>query len=217
MTTVAQNTVEALPLEIWARCIAEACHGEHYMTSLLAFTTVSKTWSYYIVNTPSLWANIHVNDADGDSMATIAAFLHLSGSVQLSLTIRVPLSRNWDAVVTILIPHRDRIRDITIQSDYEDHSKELRRKRVTDDEIRSTMSKLVQDLHFLNASSIKYLDVDIGRPVELEVDWVPPNIISGGHWIFPLGPTAPIFPQFMPLDLSIRRSTYPTWSSICLT
>jgi hypothetical protein len=182
---MSRDIVEVLPSEIWQRCIARACHGDRYMATLLKLTLVSRRWCRLLTETSTLWSNIHVNDADEDSLATIAVFLHLSSKVQLSLIIWVPLSEGWDTICPGILPHRDRIRAITLRIKSEFHSATCERKTtISDAKLREYLQHVFVTLSF--PTSVEYLDVIPARPVKMESILVPLNIASAGNWLVPL-------------------------------
>jgi hypothetical protein len=181
---MAQDILQVLPFEIWERCIAEACLGERYMANLLIFTMISTRWCRFITEAPTLWATIHVNDADEDSMATIALFLHLSRQAQLSLRVWAPLSESWNNIYSMIFSSKDRIREVILQTDSQSHLADCSFNiPIGNAELRRNLQQIFKTLGF--PVSIEHLDLNANRPVRMDPDWVPPNLISAGNWVVP--------------------------------
>jgi hypothetical protein len=190
-STMSRDIIEVLPPEIWQRCIAQACHGDRCMAILLKLTMVSRRWCQLLIGTPTLWANIHVNDADEDSLATIAVFLHLSCDVQLSLIVSAPLSGRWDTIYPIILPHRHRIRAITLRIKSEFHSATCGLKTtISDAELPQNLQHVFVTLRF--PTSVEYLNVIPNRPVRMQSIGVPSNIVSAGNWLVPFRSLEPL-------------------------
>jgi hypothetical protein len=200
-STVSRDIAEVLPFEIWQRCIAQACHGDRYMATLLKLTMVSRMWCRYLTGAPTLWANISVNDTDEDSLATIAVFLHLSCKTQLSLVIWTPLSESWDTIYPIILPHTGRIRAIALRIKSEFHSAACGLETaISEAELQQHLQHVFATLDF--PTSVEYLDVIPDHPVKMESVWVPVSLVSAGNWLVPLGTLQPSSSKLRHLSIS---------------
>lgn len=187
MTTLAAfgDILGILPLEIWQRCIAEACQGDNYMASLLSFTMVSTKWRQFLIETPTLWTTIHINDGDEDSLATISLFLYLSRTAKLSLNIWVPISKDWTRIYPLIFHRREQIRDIILLANTESHFTDCKsRISISDVTFEHNLRDIFKTLDF--PTSIEYLDVISDRQIKMSDDWIwaPPSLVSAGRWIY---------------------------------
>lgn len=200
-----RDLIKALPPELWVWCISGACRGEHYMTNLSVLLIVSKSWNRCLLHTPTLWATIHVNDADENSMALIPTFLLRSQSCKLSLAIWVPLSGKWNEILPLFSPHRDRIREVILQNHYLSHNVGCSFKiAASDDDFCHILNRVLQDLGRPN--SIEFLDLIVEHPVAMDLTWVPPNLVSARNWLLPQSFFRQPFVRFTFHHLSIKAS-----------
>ncbi|KAG8785521.1 hypothetical protein FRC15_001206 [Serendipita sp. 397] len=111
-----------LPNEIFINILSKAIQdtwAADWIPDLLVFTLVSMRWQKILVSSPGLWKVIAVREDDMLMEAKLSVALHLSGSAPLFLRLQPPL-RNWKEIVSSLLPHRDRITEVTLDLDKED-------------------------------------------------------------------------------------------------
>ncbi|KIM26183.1 hypothetical protein M408DRAFT_197195 [Serendipita vermifera MAFF 305830] len=179
---MASDILVILPSEIWGKCITYACRGDRYAANLLLFTSVSKLWFQLLTEMPTLWTNIHVDDSQEDCLATIAIFLHLSREAGLSLTVTAPLPKSWSDTLSMVVSSRKVVRKISINTNIDSHSVGCTLRGATaDKEAQWTLQHVLKSLSF--PPSIRYLDVDLGRPCSMGSVWTPPYLVSAGNWL----------------------------------
>lgn len=176
-----KDILVTFPPEIWHLIISLACQGEDNMTALLSMTRVCTGWETKLIGSPLLWSSIRFDDADEDSLAMIAIFIHLSGRSRLSLRISVPLSSQWEHLRSMLVPQAHRIKEIILQP-----GKGLAtpsKSTITDAVFSGTLELIIQGLGSLPA--LRYLDVISDRPIQLGSYILPAGLLSTGNWIIP--------------------------------
>jgi hypothetical protein len=96
--TIYQNTpgpfwdiIEVFPEDIWIQIIQYALPTSQYAAALLTLTMVSSKWFHALLSIPILWSHIEICGSNGDSLATIGAFTHLSNDAPLTLTVYLPV------------------------------------------------------------------------------------------------------------------------------
>lgn len=78
------DPLDTLPPEIWDQCIEMAIDGQQ--AGPLELTMVSTHWQNLLINVPSLWRQIYIQNEE-DEFARISTFLHLSKGRPLSVYI----------------------------------------------------------------------------------------------------------------------------------
>ncbi|KIM27392.1 hypothetical protein M408DRAFT_169513 [Serendipita vermifera MAFF 305830] len=176
---------ELRPVEIWTQCIFEACQGPNYMAELLDLTMVSKRWSKILMNTPTLWGHININELNEDSEATIALFLYLSGESRLRLTISIPLSSYWYTISKLLLPHNTRIRTIALISNEDEfHMPGWQYGNINHSDDAEAGRVLKHVLMTLNLfEMIQGFEVTSDIPVRPDVLLPSPAQLSTGNWL----------------------------------
>jgi hypothetical protein len=98
-----------LPYELWILCISFAIGGQQ--SGPLELLMVSTRWATLLVNSPSLWTQIYIQNGE-DEMGRISTFLHLSKGCSLHVDIMTVLptitslqliAKNFSRVATISI------------------------------------------------------------------------------------------------------------------
>jgi hypothetical protein len=82
------DPIKALPYELWIFCIELAIDGQ--WAGPLDLLMVSARWEKLLMETPSLWTQIYIQNGD-DEKARISTFMHLSKGCSLHVDIMTPL------------------------------------------------------------------------------------------------------------------------------
>jgi hypothetical protein len=84
-------------------CIAFAIDGQPF--GPLEYLMVSKRWEKRLLETPSLWSQVYIQNGE-DELARISAFLHLSRGHSLHVDIMIAIP-NMDSSHLVAIPNMD--------------------------------------------------------------------------------------------------------------
>jgi hypothetical protein len=104
------DPVAALPPELALTCLREALPwSSNYSATLLDMSSVCSRWQDFLLSTPILWSEIHIEPSTNDLLAIIALFTHLSSKVRLKLIFWNLPGPEWDAIKSALLPHTHRI------------------------------------------------------------------------------------------------------------
>jgi hypothetical protein len=104
------DPLDALPYEIWIWCMTFAVDGRK--DGPLELLAVSRRWAGVLLDTPSLWNQIYIENGE-DEMARIATFLRLSRGCSLHVDIMTALP-NLDSV-QLIVDHISRVSTISIR------------------------------------------------------------------------------------------------------
>ena len=104
------DPLDALPYELWIWCIEFAIDGRK--AGPLELLSVSKRWDIVLLDTPSLWAQIYVENGE-DEIARISTFLYLSRKCSLHVDIMTALPM-LDSL-ELIADHLSRISTISIR------------------------------------------------------------------------------------------------------
>jgi hypothetical protein len=104
------DPLRKLPNELWSLCIKFAIIGR--ATGPLDFITVSRHWGSALLDSPSLWTQIYIQNGE-DEMARISLFLHLSKQCQVHVDIMTVLP-TVDSL-RLVAEHISRVRTISIR------------------------------------------------------------------------------------------------------
>jgi hypothetical protein len=114
------DPLEVLPNEIWTMCMEMAIDGQ--VNGPLEYMSVSTAWQRLLLDTPSLWTQIYIQNTE-DELARISAFLHLSKESLLHVDIMtVHLPTDSMRLISENIP---RVIDISIRPGPSDTPSEL--------------------------------------------------------------------------------------------
>ncbi|KAG8872507.1 hypothetical protein FRC20_009460 [Serendipita sp. 405] len=94
------------------QCLDGQNVDEYRVKDLLNCLNVSQLWLSVLADSPSLWANIVIDDEEGDQLANVAICLELSKSSPLKLIINRCTPQEWEEVSMLLLPHADRIKEV---------------------------------------------------------------------------------------------------------
>jgi hypothetical protein len=83
-----QDLLQVLPTEIWVLCMEFAVAGR--VAGPLEFITVSRDWESALLDSPSLWTEIYIQNGE-DEIARISTFLHLSKQCKLHVDVMTVL------------------------------------------------------------------------------------------------------------------------------
>ncbi|CCA70063.1 hypothetical protein PIIN_04003 [Serendipita indica DSM 11827] len=112
------DPINHLPIEIWVVLLKELVYRENgtSVQDLLGLTLVSARWRACIMDVKDIWADISIGPglSDSDLEARLYLGLYLSRNHPLTLHIDHP-TRDWDKILSIIRPHTQRIRSITIR------------------------------------------------------------------------------------------------------
>jgi hypothetical protein len=109
------DPIQRLPPEISTIIIQHTLPPDgRYSPQLLDLTAVSPIWRNFLLSTPVLWSEVYFNDRQPDFLATAAVFVHLSGDVALKVIIYNRPINSWPGVLSILVPVRARITNLTV-------------------------------------------------------------------------------------------------------
>jgi hypothetical protein len=106
-----------LPCELWTLCISFAIGGQQ--SGPLELLMVSTRWATLLVNSPSLWTQIYVQNGE-DEMAQISAFLHLSKRYSLHVDIMTVLPTT--ASLQLIAENISRVATISIRPGASDNN-----------------------------------------------------------------------------------------------
>lgn len=112
-----EDPLDVLPMELWVQIFQYFIYSSSTskpVNATLRLTLTSKKWRDAILRTPELWSKITIDYGASDVMDRIQTALYLSGTSPLTLLIEHPTC-DWHAVLSILLPHKDRIRGIVMQ------------------------------------------------------------------------------------------------------
>jgi hypothetical protein len=104
------DPLQALPNELWSLCIEFAIAGKS--AGPLDFIMVSRHWGRLLLNSPSLWTQIYIQNGE-DEIARIFTFLHLSKQSPLHIDIMTVLP-TVDSL-RLVAEHISRVRTISIR------------------------------------------------------------------------------------------------------
>jgi hypothetical protein len=104
------NTLDALPYEIWIRCMAFAIDGRR--DGPLELLAVSRRWAKVLLDTPSLWNQIYIENGE-DEITRVYTFLYLSGGCSLHVDIMTALP-NLESL-QLIVDHVSRVSTISIR------------------------------------------------------------------------------------------------------
>jgi hypothetical protein len=82
------DPLHVLPNELWGLCVEFAITGR--VAGPLEFITVSRDWGNALLDSPSLWTQIYIQNGE-DEIARISTFLHLSQQCQLHIDVMTVL------------------------------------------------------------------------------------------------------------------------------
>jgi hypothetical protein len=109
------DPVAVLPPELALTCLREALPwSSNYSATLLDLSSVCSRWQNFILSTPILWSEIHIQSSAHDLLAIIALFAHLSSKVRLKLIFWSIPGPEWAAVKSALLPHTHRIETLVL-------------------------------------------------------------------------------------------------------
>ena len=118
------DPLHGLPNELWTLCIEFAIAGR--LAGPLEFIMVSRHWGKALLESPSLWTQIYVQDGE-DEIARISTFLHLSQQCQLHIDVMTILP-TVDSL-RLIAEHISRVRTISIRPSAADTATELHAKQ----------------------------------------------------------------------------------------
>jgi hypothetical protein len=104
------DPLDALPYEIWIWCITLAIDGRQ--VGPLELLAVSRRWEMLLLDTPSLWNQIYVQNGE-DEIARISTFLHLSR--KCSLHVDILTSAATRDSLHLIAKHISRVTTISIR------------------------------------------------------------------------------------------------------
>jgi len=113
-----------LPNEIWTICMEIAIDGQP--NGPLEYLLVSTDWQRLLLNTPSLWTQIYIQNTE-DEMARISAFLHLSKESLLYVDIMTVLPTTDS--MQLISENISRVREISIRPGPSNNPSELHAKK----------------------------------------------------------------------------------------
>jgi hypothetical protein len=104
------DPLQLLPTELWVLCMEFAVAGR--VAGPLEFIMVSRDWGGALLDLPSLWTQIYIQNGE-DEIARISAFLYLSKECQLhvDVTTVLPTADN----LRLVGEHISRVRTILIR------------------------------------------------------------------------------------------------------
>jgi hypothetical protein len=114
------DPLQALPTELWILCMEFAIAGR--LAGPLEFITVSQAWGAVLLNSPSLWTQIYIQNGQ-DEIARISTFLYLSKQCQLHIDVMTVLP-NVDSLRPVA-EHISRVSTISIRPGPSDTSTAL--------------------------------------------------------------------------------------------
>jgi F-box-like len=104
------DPVAVLPPELALACLREALPwSSNYSATLLDLCSVCSRWQDFLLSTPILWSEIHIESSAHDLLAIVALFAHLSSKVRLKLIFWNIPGLEWPAIRSALLPHTHRI------------------------------------------------------------------------------------------------------------
>ncbi|KAG8811197.1 hypothetical protein FRC19_004051 [Serendipita sp. 401] len=113
------DPIKRFPVEIWSSIVAQAATAtqdrQPYIAvdGLLELSLVSNLWREAILDTPSLWSDIQIDDQMEDLLAKIHMGIYLSKDTPLRLYVVSPM-RSWNEVATHVTALRRRLRSVLI-------------------------------------------------------------------------------------------------------
>jgi hypothetical protein len=113
MISQTRDPLVLLPYETWLKCLSLAIHD--FATGPLAYLAVSPDWSETILNSPTLWTQIIIDDGE-DEEARLHIFLHLSASQLLDVSCMMD---GPTQSMQLLAQNRMRIRSLVVEPSME--------------------------------------------------------------------------------------------------
>jgi hypothetical protein len=104
------DPLDALPYEVWVWCITFAIDGRK--DGPLELLAVSSRWAGVLLDTPSLWNQIYIENGE-DEIARICTFLYLSRGCSLHVDIMTGLP-SLDSL-QLIVDHVSRVSTISIR------------------------------------------------------------------------------------------------------
>jgi hypothetical protein len=104
------DPLQVLPTELRSICIEFAIAGR--LAGPLDFIMVSRHWERFLLNSPSLWTQIYIQNGE-DELARISTFLHLSKQCKLHVDVMAVLP-TVDSL-RLVAAHISRVRTISIR------------------------------------------------------------------------------------------------------
>jgi hypothetical protein len=104
------DPLRVLPNNLRSMCIEFAIAGT--LAGPLDFIMVSRHWEHFLLNSPSLWTQIYIQNGE-DELARISTFLHLSKQRKLHVDVMTVL-RTVDSL-RLVAEHISRVRTISIR------------------------------------------------------------------------------------------------------
>ncbi|KIM27358.1 hypothetical protein M408DRAFT_169309 [Serendipita vermifera MAFF 305830] len=118
--TLSCDIMDIFPSEIWIPIIEYSLPSDGYNSSLLLLTMVSNKWMRMIVSVPCLWSHIEICSLEEDSMAKIKTFIHLSGVLPLTFTMRLSQSYPNTAICDLLRGIEPRVYEMTFSTTFKE-------------------------------------------------------------------------------------------------